>query len=224
MKSTQFVAYLRVSTDGQGKSGLGLEAQRNAVQSFLPAGAVILSEFIEVESGKKADRPELARAIALAKQTKSTLLIAKLDRLARNVAFIANLLNGDVDVVAADMPQANKFLLHIMAAVAEQEALAISDRTKAALQAAKARGVKLGWANPRRKGEQRLASMQGHITSMVRADVFATLCREKIEEAARTGHTTYAAIARHLNEVSVPTCRGGCWHASTVRNLTLRLR
>ena len=108
MKSSQFVAYVRVSTDGQGKSGLGLEAQPNAVQSFLPVGAVILSEFIEVESGKKADRPELAKAIALAKQTKSTLLIAKLDRLARNVAFIANLLDGDIDVVAADMPQAQQ--------------------------------------------------------------------------------------------------------------------
>lgn len=223
MKSSQFVAYLRVSTDGQGKSGLGLEAQRNAVQSFLPAGSVILSEFIEVESGKKTDRPELAKAIALAKQTKSTLLIAKLDRLARNVAFIANLLNGDVDVVAADMPQANKFLLHIMAAVAEQEALAISDRTKAALQAAKTRGVKLGWANPRRKVEQRIASMQGHITSMVRADVFASLCESMVEEAKQNGSDSYAGIARYLNDNAVPTSRGGRWHASTVRNLSLRL-
>ncbi len=223
MKCSQFVAYLRVSTDGQGKSGLGLEAQRNAVQSFLPVGAVILSEFIEVESGKKADRPELAKAIALAKQTKSTLLIAKLDRLARNVAFIANLLDGDIDVVAADMPQANKFLLHIMAAVAEQEALAISDRTKAALQAAKARGVKLGWANPKRKGEQRLASMQGHITAILRADVFAALCREKLEEAKETGQVTFAAIARYFNDQSLPTSRGGRWHPSTVRNLVTRL-
>lgn len=223
MKSNQFVAYLRVSTEGQGKSGLGLEAQRNAVQTFLPAGAVILSEFIEVESGKKADRPELAKAIALAKKTKSTLLIAKLDRLARNVAFIANLLDGDVDVVAADMPQANKFLLHIMAAVAEQEAVAISERTKAALQASKARGVKLGWANPRRKGEQRLASMQGHITSMVRADVFAALCRDMLTEAEQNGQTTFSGVAHYFNVRGLPTSRGGRWHASTVRNLANRL-
>ena len=141
----RYVVYLRVSTQRQGASGLGLEAQRAAVAAFVAQrGGQVLAERVEVESGKRADRPQLAEALAEAKRAGAVLLIAKLDRLARNVAFIAGLLEAGVEVQACDMPEANRFLLHVMAAVAEHEAAAISARTKAALAAAKARGVKLG--------------------------------------------------------------------------------
>ena len=136
----QFVTYLRVSTERWGQSGLGLEAQRAAVAAHVLGRGEVAAEFVEVESGKRADRPELVRALAEAKRAGAVLLIAKLDRLARNVAFIANLLESGVEVTAADMPEANRFVLHVMAAVAEQEGRAISERTKAALAAAKARG------------------------------------------------------------------------------------
>ena len=133
----KFITYLRVSTDRQGKSGLGLEAQRKAVLDYVAGKGEIAAEFVEVESGKRDDRPQLARALTEAKRLGAVLLIAKLDRLARNVAFIANLLESGADIAAADMPEANRFLLHVMAAVAEHEAQAISDRTRAALAAAR---------------------------------------------------------------------------------------
>src|SRR3954467_1869811 len=138
-----FVAYYRVSTDRQGQSGLGLDAQRSAVAGFVGARALI-AEFTEVESGKRADRPQLAAALDLCRRQRAMLVIAKLDRLARNVAFIANLMESGVEFTAVDMPSANNLTLHILAAVAEHEREMISARTKAALAAAKARGMKLG--------------------------------------------------------------------------------
>jgi DNA invertase Pin-like site-specific DNA recombinase len=142
--SGKWVCYLRVSTDRQGQSGLGLEAQRKAVLDFRNGGQWKLAdEFVEVESGKRSDRPQLAAALAC-KRLKARLVVAKLDRLARNVAFISRLMERGVEFVAADMPFANKLTIHILAAVAEHEREAISARTKAALAAAKARGVKLG--------------------------------------------------------------------------------
>ncbi len=142
-----YVAYYRVSTDRQGKSGLGLDAQRAAVDAYLNGGNWTLAEaFTEVESGRRNDRPELAKALDLCRRKRATLVIARLDRLARNVAFIANLMDADVDVVAVDMPEANRFTLHIMAAMAEHEAALVSQRTRAALRAAKDRGRKLGWS------------------------------------------------------------------------------
>ena len=144
-KPTAFVAYLRVSTVRQGESGLGLEAQRAAVEAFARHhGGGIVACFVEVETGKQSDRPELAKALEAARKAKATLLIAKLDRLARNVAFIANLMDAGVEFLACDQPFASRLTLHILAAVAEDEARRISERTKAALQAAKARGRKLG--------------------------------------------------------------------------------
>jgi DNA invertase Pin-like site-specific DNA recombinase len=141
----RFVAYYRVSTDKQGRSGLGLEAQREAVRSFLNGGNWSLADAVtEVESGKRNDRPELDRALGLCRLYGATLVVAKLDRLARNVAFISKLMESGVDFVAVDFPQANRLTVHILAAVAEHEAAMISQRTRAALAAAKARGVKLG--------------------------------------------------------------------------------
>jgi DNA invertase Pin-like site-specific DNA recombinase len=222
-KDAKYVTYLRVSTDGQGKSGLGLEAQRKAIADFVKNDALIVAEFVEVESGKKNDRPQLAKALAMAKQAKCVLLIAKLDRLARNVAFIANLLDSNVDVVAADMPEANRFMFHVMAAVAEQEAAAISDRTKAALNAAKARGVKLGWANPSRKVEQRFACFKGAMVNMLNADVHLLGVRQQVEALQASGVTTLLGLATALNASSAKTARGGRWHASTVKNLLHRM-
>src|SRR6516164_5956201 len=141
----KFVGYFRVSTDKQGKSGLGLDAQREAVLNYLNGGSwTLIEEFVEIESGKRNDRPQLAAALAACKKHRAKLVIAKLDRLARNVAFIANLMDGKVDFVCCDMPQATRLTIHVLAAVAEHEREMISERTRNGLAAAKARGVKLG--------------------------------------------------------------------------------
>lgn len=144
----QIISYLRVSTARQGASGLGLEAQRATVAAHVAAGGhTLVAEYVEVESGRKADRPQLAAALSACKLHRATLVIAKLDRLARNVAFIANLMDGGVDFLACDMPHANRLTLHLLAAIAEHEREMISQCTKAALQAAKARGKRLGNPN-----------------------------------------------------------------------------
>jgi DNA invertase Pin-like site-specific DNA recombinase len=217
----KFVIYLRVSTERQGQSGLGLEAQRAAVAAHVLGRGEVVAEFVEVESGKRSDRPELARALAEAKRAGAVLLIAKLDRLARNVAFIANLLESGVEVTAADMPEANRFVLHIMAAVAEQEGRAISERTKAALAAAKARGVKLGWSNPERASEQREAAKKGAAVNKAQAATYAGNVVPVIEQI-RAGGASLRQIAVELNARGIKTARGGGWYAATVRNLLTR--
>lgn len=217
----RFVTYLRVSTERQGQSGLGLEAQRKAVVDYVWGKGEIAAEYVEVESGKRADRPQLARALAEAKRVGAILLIAKLDRLARNVAFIANLLESGVEIAAADMPQANRFLLHVMAAVAEHEAQAISDRTRAALAAAKARGVALGWSIPGRQEEQRDAARKGASVGVAKADRYAETLRPLVEQLKAQG-MALRQIAAELNARNVQTARGGAWHAMTVRNILLR--
>ena len=215
----KFVAYYRVSTARQGKSGLGLDAQKAAVASYvLGKGGEVAAEFIEAESGKNNDRPELQKALAEAKQVGAVLLIAKLDRLARNVAFISNLLEGGVEVTAADMPEANRFMLHVMAAVAEHEGQAISERTKAALAAAKARGVKLGWAMPERKQDQKRASARSAAVRKAKADTFAANILPVIRSLQEQG-LSLRDVAQALNDRGVKTARGGQWYATTVRNI-----
>ena len=216
-----FVVYLRVSTDRQGKSGLGLEAQRAAVTDHVAGKGQIAAEYVEIESGKKNRRPQLARAMAEAKRIGAVLLIAKLDRLARNVAFIANLLESGVEIAAADMPEANRFLLHVMAAVAEHEAQAISDRTRAALAAAKARGVALGWSMPERRDEQRQASRKGAAKNAQKADQHAANVQPIIHQIAAEG-ASLRKIANELNTRGIRTARGGLWYAATVRNALQR--
>lgn len=218
----RFVAYLRVSTDRQGKSGLGLDAQRRAVRDYLIArNGEMLAEYVEVESGKINERPQLALAMAEAKKAGAVLLIAKLDRLARNVAFIANLLEAGVEVAAADLPEANRFVLHIMAAMAEEEGRMISARTKAALASAKARGVALGWSMPSRMDEQRTASRKGVEAAMKAADAHAANLLPMVKQIA-DGGASLNQIAAELNRRGISTARGGKWYATTVKNLLAR--
>ena len=216
-----YVTYLRVSTYRQGKSGLGLGAQRKAVADHVTGKGQIAAEYVEIESGKKNDRPQLARALAEAKRIGAVLLIAKLDRLARNVAFIANLLEAGVEIAAADMPEANRFLLHVMAAVAEHEAQAISDRTRAALAAAKVRGVALGWSMPGRAGEQRQAARKGADRNARKADQHAANVLPVIRQIAARG-ASLRQIAHEMNTRGIRTARGGLWYAATVRNVMAR--
>jgi DNA invertase Pin-like site-specific DNA recombinase len=202
----KFVAYFRVSTDRQGKSGLGLDAQREAVMNYLNGGRwSLVDEFTEVESGKRADRPELEKALAACKKQRARLVIAKLDRLSRNLAFIATLMESGVEFVAVDNPHANKLTVHILAAVAQHEREMISERTKAALQAAKKRGQRLG--NP---GIAEAAKL-GRAALKANARRFAANVRPIIDENVRAGATSHNAIAAKLNERNVRTARGGVW-------------
>lgn len=157
MANGRFISYLKVSTARQGSSGLGLEAQREAVSRYLNGGSwTLVQELVEVESGKRNDRPQIAEAVRLCRLHKASLVIAKLDRLARNVHFISSLMESGVDFVACDFPEANRLTVPILAAVAEHEATMISNRTKAALRVAKVRGVTLGGL---RGGPQRMLSI-----------------------------------------------------------------
>lgn len=218
----KFVSYLRVSTERQGASGLGLEAQRAALQAHVAGRGDLVAEFLEIESGKNNARPELQRALQEAKRQGAVLVIAKLDRLARNVAFIATLLEAGVDIEAADLPHANRFVMHIMAAVAEQEAAAISTRTKDALRAAKARGVALGAANPRVRQALERSRQRADATRKAKADAGAAGVRPLLEEYQRKG-MSLRQMAEELNRLRIATARGGQWYAATVRNALQRL-
>ncbi|MEQ9314833.1 MAG: recombinase family protein [Henriciella sp.] len=223
--SLKLVAYERVSTARQGRSGLGLEAQRTAIEQFASSrDAQIIGRFTEVESGRKTDRPKLAEALGLARLTGATLVIAKLDRLSRNAAFLLTLRDSGVRFVAVDMPEANDLTVGIMALVAQQEREAISRRTKEALAAAKARGVKLGNPNGadalRRSGDDG-KTLRKAITR--NADAFAASLAPLVAELRDSGHTSLRAIAGELNRRGIRTRRGGRWQVSNVRNLVLRL-
>ena len=212
---SKFVAYYRVSTDRQGQSGLGLEAQRAAVQGFVKGE--IIAEYTEVESGRKTDRAELIAAMAAAKKAKATLVIAKLDRLARNVHFIAGLLESGVPFVCADMPEADRTWLQMSAVFAEWEARKISERTVAALAAAKARGVRLGSPAPS------VGSKAGNEVIQQRANAFVQRVLPIINSIKAQGMTSLREIAAELSARGVQTARGGSqWHASQVGNLLAR--
>ena len=202
-----FVAYLRVSTDKQGVFGLGMEAQREAVSRYVQNRGQIVSEYVEVESGKKSNRPQLTAALAECRRHRAILVIAKLDRLARNVHFISGLMNSDVDFVAVDMPTANRLTIHILAAVAEHEREMISERTKAALASARTRGVKLG--NPR-AAEALIKARAALGMIPIAPDVISLLVDW------RSDGLTLREIAAKLNRLSIPSSRGLRWHGSTV--------
>ena len=223
MNNGNFIAYHRVSTDRQGRSGLGLDAQKTAVEDYLKSGDwKLLDTFTEVESGRRDDRPKLAEALEACKRHKATLIIAKLDRLARNVAFISGLMEAKVEFVAADMPEANKLTVHIMAVMAEHEREQISERTKAALAMAKARGAKLGWSMESRKHEQRQAAAKGVVVRRTNADRHAANVLPIIRDIEAAGITTLKGIAEALNARGIKTARGGCWYPTTVKNVMQR--
>jgi DNA invertase Pin-like site-specific DNA recombinase len=217
-----FIAYYRVSTGKQGKSGLGIEAQRQAVANYLNGGNWrIVGEFVEVESGKRTDRPELEKALAAARVRQVPIVVAKLDRLTRSVAFLSRLLEAGVDVRFADLPQiegaTGKFLLQQMAAVAELEAGMISARTKAALAAAKRRGVKLGGDRGARLTAKARAA--GRAVLQERARARAVDLAPIITELQAAGVSSLRAIAAGLDERGIPAARGGKWSASQVSRL-----
>lgn len=207
MQPQAFVAYYRVSTQKQGADGLGIEAQRNAVKAF--ANGNVIAEFTEVESGGKNNRPQIALALAYARQHEATLLIAKMDRLSRNSAFINNLLEAGVDFIAADQPHATPLTIRILAAVAQEEREQISKRTKAALAVAKSRGVKLGGVQP---------SLRSKI------DGFDAYIAPIIQSIIDSGKWSANAIAVELNERSVRSPKGGLWQAVTVQRVRQRIQ
>ncbi|QPK64007.1 recombinase family protein [Methylomonas sp. LL1] len=220
MATGKFIAYYRVSTQKQGQSGLGLEAQQQAVMSYLNGGQWDLAqEFTEVETGKGSDamnkRPQLKAAIDAAKKQKATLIIAKLDRLARNVHFVSGLMESKVRFVACDMPEANELTIHIMAAFAEHEAKRISQRTKDALAIAKTRGVVLGAAGA--------ANLKPNIEQRQQAaDEFANKLKGIIEGMKGLG-LSQRAMCDELNQLGIKTARGGAWSLVQLQRVRARI-
>ena len=222
-----YIAYYRVSTKKQGESGLGLEAQESSVVNFVNGHGKLLATYTEVESGKNSARPELLKALAHAKRSKAVLVVAKMDRLSRNVAFLATLMESGVEFQAVDNPHANRLTVHILAAVAEQEAVAISQRTKAALKAAKARGVLLGsnraghWEG---KEDVRLNALKtarvnaARVNRQSRMEAYADIL-PYVKEQKESG-TTLQQIANNLNTQGHTTRRGKPWnHVQVLRLL-----
>ncbi|AKR48182.1 recombinase family protein [Acetobacter pasteurianus] len=208
----KFVAYYRVSTEKQGKSGLGIEAQRHTVRNFLNGGDwELLAEFTEIETGKNDARPQLELAMKECRLTGATLVIAKIDRLSRNAAFLIGLKDAGINFVAADMPGANQMTIGIMALVAQQEREAISQRTKEALAAAKARGVKLGGY----RGGPKVDQKAGTAAVRRKKEEFRASVRPLIKELRGQG-MSLQTIANELDQRSVRTPRGGKWTAKAV--------
>ena len=221
MNKLKYVSYLRVSTQKQGHSGLGLEAQREIIQKHL-YDTIPITEFIEVESGRKKDRPKLKEALDLCRKTGATLIVAKLDRLARNVSFLSNLLESDVEIVFCDFPQANKMVLHILSAISQYEAELTASRTKSALQAKKARGCKLG--NPEHLlGKHNQAIQNSIMTCKSKADnnpnnkravaMLRTLVKEE---------HSLKEMADILNREGFVTSKGAYFSKATVYKLIKR--
>ncbi len=226
----KIIAYYRVSTKRQGASGLGLEGQQAAVEAFAKAhGARIVASYTEIESGKRKDRPQLTQALGHAKLAKATLVVAKLDRLARNVAFLAAMMESKVEFVACDNPHANSLTLHILAAVAEAEAKAISERTRTALKAAKRRGVALGSARQghwqgredrRSRGLRKAVKAASEARSKAASEAYGFLL-PNIRERREAGETL-ESIAAGLNEQGHVTTAGGAFTATMIYRLLAR--
>lgn len=221
MASGRYISYIRVSTKRQGQSGLGLAAQRESVTNYLNGGRwKLLAECVEVESGKNNERPELARALSLCRLHRATLIVAKLDRLARNVAFVSRLMESGVDFVAVDFPQANKLTVHILAAVAEHEANCISQRTKDALAAAKRKGVKLGGDRGNltpaimRRGGKASGAVRSAMAAARRDDLAPI-----VMDIQTNGAKSLRAMAAELNARGFTAPRGGPWQVSSVAQL-----
>ena len=226
----KIVTYYRVSTKKQGRSGLGLEGQQQCVSEFaVSQGATIIGEYSEIESGKRSDRPELLKALAHAKRAKATLVVAKLDRLSRNAAFLNTLKDSGVEITCCDMPNANKFMIGVMAQVAEYERDAISERTKSALAAVKRRGTKLGSAQPKRwEGRKdelesilamgRKAAAQSNRES---ADIAYVDLYDDVMQWRGEG-LTLQQIADRLNEQGQTTRTGKAWSHVQVMRLLAR--
>lgn len=221
----KLIAYHRVSTAKQGQSGLGLEAQASAINGYAErVRGQVLATFTEIESGKQNSRPELTKALHLARVTGATVVIAKLDRLSRNAAFLLTLRDSGVRFVAADMPDANELTVGVMALIAQHEREAIAKRTTEALQAAKARGQVLG--NPNGAEALRRAAKgnsAGVRAAVAKANTHASNLASVIEAMREEGVDSLGHLAQALNDRGMLTPRGGRWHKSSVRNLLARL-
>ncbi|MCX6923485.1 MAG: recombinase family protein [Verrucomicrobia bacterium] len=214
----KFVAYYRVSTTKQGINGLGMDAQRNAVMNYLNGGNwKLIAEFAEVETGKRNNREEMLKALDLCREEKATLVIAKLDRLARNAGFLLSLRDSGVDFVAVDMPNADRFTVGIMACLAEKEREMISQRTKDGLAAAKRRGTKLGNPHPQRAAKRAVE------VNVERADAYAQRLVPVIQEIKDAHVTSLREIARCLNARGYKTPNGKAFAAQSVKNLLDRV-
>ena len=236
MATGRFISYLRVSTDRQGKSGLGIEAQREAVDRYLNGGRwELVKEYVEVESGKDDHRPKLAAALAHAKALKARLIVAKLDRLSRDVAFIATLQNSAVKFVVADNPEANELTIHILAAVAQHERKMIGDRTRAALAVARERVKRKGQRNhPEVKrlgnplgaktfGGRKPSNNAAAAAVRAKAQEQAIGLRAVVDDIREAGINSFRGITAELNRRAVPAPRGTVWHKSAVERLLARL-
>jgi DNA invertase Pin-like site-specific DNA recombinase len=217
-----YIGYCRVSTAVQGVSGLGLESQQAAVRRFVGDGK-LAAEFIEVESGRNNERPQLAAALLECRRRRATLVIAKLDRLSRNVRFVATLLESNVPIICADMPTADRMVLQMMSVVAEREAEMISARTKAALAAAKARGVRLGGTYNFDAGDRVRGSAAGARVRTAKAQERALELAPVIKEIKAAGGTTLKAIAAGLTARGIDPPRGGAWQLCSVSKLVARI-
>lgn len=206
---TEYVVYYRVSTERQGRSGLGLEAQRSMVEQFLTPTDQVVAEFTEIQSGKRDDRVELWKAINLVKKNRSKLLIPKLDRFSRKVSFISGIIDQGIELVVCEHPNVSTFFLHLLACFAEEERRQISERTRTALIAAKNRGTVLG------RNAQALATQR----QSEKRKFFETI-RTEFEQAL-TESGSFSATASLLNERSVATFKGGRWYPQTVKNYSV---
>jgi DNA invertase Pin-like site-specific DNA recombinase len=220
MVEGKFVAYFRVSTQKQGVNGLGMDAQRETVRQFLKAGGELVGEFVEVETGKGANalakRPQLAAALALCKKTGAKLLIAKLDRLARNVHFVSGLMESKVKFVACDMPEANDLTIHVMAAFAEHEAKRISQRTKEGLAAAKARGVVLGVAG--------LSNLKTNLDERKKKSVLFANDLKPLIDGFIAQKLSQRRMVNALNRCGVKTAGGGDWSLVQLQRALARIK